>query len=141
MAQLNVEMSRADSQLRADVWWALVDERENHYSAYINGAQRIAHLLTPIPDRMSAGQIKSIISANLRETWRKNSGDRGHGGARLIMDAFIALDGADPETSRKRKRGQEKVEEVIRMLKKDFPEMNLADSKDILPGLLSQVKK
>jgi hypothetical protein len=44
-------------------------------------------------------------------------------------------------SSRKRKREKDTVEEVMRTLKKDYPDMKLEDSKDILPGLLSQVKK
>jgi hypothetical protein len=57
------------------------------------------------------------------------------------MACFDKLDGVEAEGSRKRKRDRDKVEEVLRMLKKNLPDMKLEDSKDILPGLLSQVKK
>jgi MoxR-like ATPase len=141
MYYLNNAMSKADVQLRADVWWSLYDDAENHNYAIVNGGQRIKHLLTPIPGRLSAEQIISIIPTELRDRWRRDNSHRAHGPARDVMEGLEKLDGIEAESSRKRKRGKDSVEEVIRILKRDYPDMKLEDSKDILPSLLSQVKK
>lgn len=141
MYHLNNAMSQADTQLRADVWWSLFDNVETHEGTILNGGQRICHLLTPIPGRISAEQILAIIPKDIRADWRKVAQCRAYGSARDIMDCLDKLDGIEVECSKKRKREKDTAEQVIGMLKKDFPEMKLEDSKDILPGLLSQVKK
>ena len=141
MYHLNNAMSQADTQLRADVWWSLFDDAETHEWTILNGGQRICHLLTPIPGRMLAEQILSILPNELRDRWREGTRHRAYGSANDIMNCLEKLDGIEVASSRKRKRGKDTVEEVIRTLKKDYPDMKLEDSKDILPGLLSQVKK
>jgi hypothetical protein len=141
MYHLNNAMSQADTQLRADVWWSLFDDAETHEWTILNGGQRICHLLTPIPGRMLAEQILSILPKELRDRWREGTRHRAYGSANDIMNCLEKLDGTEVASSRKRKRGKETVEEVIRLLKKDYPDMKLEDSKDVLPGLLSEVKK
>jgi len=141
MYDLNNAMSQADTQLRADVWWSLFDDAETHSCSILNGGQRICHLLTPIPGRMSAEQILAILPEDLRDRWREGTKQRNYGSANDIMDCLDKLEGIAVESSRKRKRGKDTIEELIRALKKDYPDMKLEDSKDILPGLLSQVKK
>jgi len=141
MERVNDAMSQGDVQLRADVWWSLYEDAENHDDTILNGGRRIKHLLTPIPGRMSAGQILSIIPKDLFDRWRRDNKHRAYGPARDVMDGLDKLNGIEAESSRKRKRGKETVEEVIRMLKKDWPDMKLENSDDILPGLLSQIKK
>ena len=141
MYDLNNAMSQADTQLRADVWWTLFDDAETHSCSILNGGQRICHLLTPIPGRMSAEQIIAILPEDLRDRWREGTKQRNYGSANDIMDCLDKLEGIAVESSRKRKRGKDTIEELIRALKKDYPDMKLEDSKDILPGLLSQVKK
>lgn len=141
MEGLNHAMSQADVQLRADVWWSLLDDVENHSPVILNGGQRIAHLLTPIPGRMSAEQIINVLPKELREKWKRDSSHRAHGSARRIMECFDKLDGVDAESSKKRKRDRDKVKEVIGMLKKNFPDMKCSDSVDILPGLMTHVRK
>jgi len=141
MFHLNNAMSQADTQLRADVWWSLFDDAEIHEWTILNGGQRICHLLTPIPGRMLAEHILAILPKDLRDRWREGTVHRAYGSANDIMNCLEKLDGIEVASSRKRKRGKDTVEEVIRTLKKDYPDMKLEDSKDILPGLLSQVKK
>jgi hypothetical protein len=141
MEGLNNAMSQADVQLRADVWWSLLDDAENHCHVILNGGQRIAHLLTPIPGRMSAEQIINIVPKVLRDKWRRDLSHRAHGPARQIMDCLDKLDGVDAESSRKRKRDRDKVEEVIEMLKRTFPDVEWSDDKAIFGGLLSCLKK
>jgi len=141
MYDLNNAMSQADTQLRADVWWSLFDDAETHDYTILNGGQRICHLLTPIPGRMLAEHIITILPRELRDRWREGTRHRAYGSANDIMNCLEKLDGIEVASSRKRKRGKETVEEFIRSLKKDYPDMKLEDSKDILPGLLSQVKK
>jgi hypothetical protein len=141
MYHLNNAMSQADTQLRADVWWSLFDDAETHEWTILNGGQRICHLLTPIPGRMLAEQILAILPKDLRDRWREGTRHRAYGSANDIMNCLEKLDGTEVASSRKRKRGKDTVEEVIRALKKDYPDMKLEDSKDILPGLLSEVKK
>jgi hypothetical protein len=141
MYDLNNAMSQSDTQLRADVWWTLFDDAEIHDYTVLNGGQRICHLLTPIPGRMLAEQILSILPKELRDRWREGTRHRAYGSANDIMNCLEKLDGIEVASSRKRKRGKDTVEEVIKSLKKDYPDMKLEDSKDILPGLLSQVKK
>lgn len=141
MKKVNDAMSQGDAQLRADVWWSLYDDAEDHDHEMIVGAQRIRHLLTPIPGRTSVEQILNIIPKELRDRWRDENNHRSLGPARDVMEGLDKLDGIEAESSRKRKRGKDTVEEVIRMLKRDWPDMKLEDSKDILPSLLAQVKK
>jgi hypothetical protein len=90
---------------------------------------------------MLAEHILSILPKELLDRWREGTRHRAYGSANDIMNCLEKLDGIEVASSRKRKRGKETVEEVIRLLKKDYPDMKLEDSKDILPGLLSQVKK
>jgi hypothetical protein len=140
MCALNQAMMESGNQLRADVWWTLFDDLDQHSPEDEVGGSRIVYLLTPIPDRMSFRQIAQAFPDETIPHWLIDIKHDNSPTAKRIAACLDAFDGA-AASSRKRKRDPEKVEEVLQMLKREFPDMKLASSKDILPGLTALVKR
>jgi hypothetical protein len=140
MFKLNQAMLRGDIDLRADVWWALYEDVDHHDIKSLVGGARIEHIATMIPSRISSELVCRNVFDNIL-VWREQLEDDRSLRARAIDTKLLQYIFESPPASKKRKRDPEKVDEAFRMLRKEFPEMKLADSKDILPGLTAMIKR
>lgn len=141
MTGLFEAVGRADEDVRADVWWSIVDVAADMDVEDASSCRRIQHLLTPIPDRLSTEQIKSILPVDTVAVWRHGTINVNSRGKRLVKEGLDRLENLNPDSGRKRKRDLEKEENLRRMLKKDLPDLDFQDGKDVLPILLGQIRR
>lgn len=141
MSRLFEAIGRADEDTRAEVWWTIIEDVDAIDFSDGQSCRRAVHILTPIPDRMSAEQITDVVPTETLNGWRANLSHPNSQGQNLVRASLDKLESSDGESSRKRKRDIEKEEEVLRRLKKDLPELNVASSAEILPTLNMHIRR
>lgn len=140
MFKLNQAMLRGDVDLRADVWWTLFEIVDQHDAKRLIGGSRIEHLATMIPSRIPCELVSELVLQRI-PAWAEQLEDDRSLRKQVICTKLAQYIDAESPPSKKRKRDPEKVDEAFRILKKEFPDMKLADSKDILPGLAGLIKR
>ena len=141
MSKLFEAIGKADADTRAEVWWTIIDDIDAIDFSDGQSCRRAVHILTPIPDRMSRDQIKSVVPAETVNGWRETLLHPNSQGQTLVRACLDKLDANDIGSCRKRKRDAEKDEEVLRSLKKELPELDIPNCGEILPALNKHIRR
>lgn len=141
MSKLFQAVGTADEDVRAEVWWTIIENVSTLNVAESPAVRQIIHLLTPIPGCIEVEQIKEIIPDEYLKQWRERTAHSTAQAQVLVRESLATLDAGQAGPSRKRKRDNGKDEELLRRFNKDFPEINVVEAKDILPGLLAHLRR